>query len=134
MTWDPSITWYILVIGNYCVNYQIFQNSLLLTSSDTKRTLMHQFNSCLQIPPRVRRVYATAINFPCITFLFIVMYRTVQYYCTVMNQTELHCSEFVCTAIYCNLQNWTALYCTVLYYNILYCSALYWTVLHYYFI
>ena len=62
--------WNILVIGNYCVNYQIFQNSLLLTSSDTKRTLMHQFNSCLQIPPRVRRVYTTAINFPWITFLY----------------------------------------------------------------
>ena len=46
-----------------------FLNSMLLSSSDTKRTLIH---SCLQIPPRenwfqyVRRVYATAINFPCI--------------------------------------------------------------------
>ena len=30
--------WNILVIGNYSVNYQ---NSMLLTSSDTKRTLMH---------------------------------------------------------------------------------------------
>ena len=43
---------------------------MLLTSSDTKRTLMY---SCLQIPPRekwfqyVRRVYTTAINFHCIT-------------------------------------------------------------------
>ena len=47
---------------------------MLSTSSDTKRTLMHLF--LFTIPPRenwfqyVRRVYATAINFPCITFLF----------------------------------------------------------------
>ena len=44
---------------------------MLLTYSDTKRTLM-QIYSCLQIPPKenwvqcVRRVYTTAINFPCI--------------------------------------------------------------------
>ena len=35
--------WNILVIGDYYVNYQNFQNSMLLTSSDTKRTLMHLF-------------------------------------------------------------------------------------------
>ena len=29
------------VIGNYYVNYQNYQNLMLLTSSDTKRTLMH---------------------------------------------------------------------------------------------
>ena len=56
-----------VVIGNYYVNYQ---NVMLLTYSDTKQAL-----SCLQIPPRenwfqyVRRLYATAINFPCIKFL-----------------------------------------------------------------
>jgi len=33
--------WNILVIGNYYVNYQNYQNLILLTSSDTKRTLMH---------------------------------------------------------------------------------------------
>jgi len=33
--------WNILVIGNYYVNYQNYQNLVLLTSSDTKRTLMH---------------------------------------------------------------------------------------------
>ena len=32
-----------LVIGNYYVNYQKYQNLMLLTSSDTKRTLMHLF-------------------------------------------------------------------------------------------
>ena len=31
----------ILVIGNYYVNYQNYQNLMLLTSSDTKRTLRH---------------------------------------------------------------------------------------------
>jgi len=35
--------WNILVIGNYYVNYENHQNSMLLTSSDTKRTLMHLF-------------------------------------------------------------------------------------------
>ncbi len=33
--------WNILVIGNYYVNYQNYQNLMLLTSLDTKRTLMH---------------------------------------------------------------------------------------------
>ena len=35
--------WNILVIGNYYVNYQNYQNLMLLTSSDTIRTLMHLF-------------------------------------------------------------------------------------------
>ena len=35
--------WNILAIGNYYVNYQNFQNLMLLTSSDTKQTLMHLF-------------------------------------------------------------------------------------------
>ena len=35
--------WNILVIGNCYVNYQNYQNLVLLTSSDTKRTLMHLF-------------------------------------------------------------------------------------------
>ena len=33
--------WNILVIGNYYVNYQNYQNLMILTSSDTKQTLMH---------------------------------------------------------------------------------------------
>ena len=33
----------ILVIGNYYVNYQNYQNLMLLTSMDTKRSLMHLF-------------------------------------------------------------------------------------------
>ena len=35
--------WNILIIENYYVNYQNYQNLMLLTSSDTKRTLMHLF-------------------------------------------------------------------------------------------
>jgi len=35
--------WNILVIGYYYVNYQSYQNLMLLTSLDTKRTLMHLF-------------------------------------------------------------------------------------------
>ena len=52
-----------------------------ISSSDSKRTLMHF--SCLQIPPRenwfqyVRRVYATGINFPCMSTLHLTnIYRT----------------------------------------------------------
>ena len=63
-----SIRWNILVIGNYYVNYQNFQNLMLLTSSDTKRTLMHLFlftNS----PPKRTGFYMYTINFPCIAFL-----------------------------------------------------------------
>ena len=66
--------WNILVIANYYVNYQNHQNLMLLTSSDTKRTLMHLFlftNSANRENwfQYVRRVYATAINFPCIISL-----------------------------------------------------------------
>jgi len=35
--------WNILVIRNYYMNYQNYQNLMLLTSSDTKQTLMHLF-------------------------------------------------------------------------------------------
>jgi len=35
--------WNILVIGKYYVNYQNYQNLMILTFSDTKRTLMHLF-------------------------------------------------------------------------------------------
>ena len=35
--------WHILDIGNYYVNYQNYQNSMLLTSSDTKLALRHLF-------------------------------------------------------------------------------------------
>ena len=35
--------WNILVIGNYYVNYQNYQNWMLLSSSDARRTLMHLF-------------------------------------------------------------------------------------------
>ena len=71
--------WNILVIGNYYVNFQNYQNQMLLSSSDTRRTLMHLF--FFKISPRenwfqnVRRVYATAINFPCISTLVFSWYR-----------------------------------------------------------
>ena len=65
--------WNILVIGNYYVNYQ---NEMLLTSSYTKLTLMHLFlftnsdqKELVSIYIYIRRVYATAINFPCIKTL-----------------------------------------------------------------
>ena len=35
--------WNIMVIGSYYVNFQNYQNSIMLSSSDTKRTLRHLF-------------------------------------------------------------------------------------------
>ena len=43
------------------MNYHNYQNSKLLYSPNTKQTLMHLF-----LFQYVRRVYTTAINFPCI--------------------------------------------------------------------
>ena len=65
--------WNIQVIENYYVNYQNYQNLMLLTSSDIKRTLMHLFlfinSTQRELVSYVRRVYATAIKFPCIVTL-----------------------------------------------------------------
>ena len=66
--------WNILVIRNFYVNYQNFQNLMLLTYSNTKRKLMHLFlftNSAQRelVSQYVRRPYTTAISFPCLTFL-----------------------------------------------------------------
>ena len=52
---------------------------MLLTYSDTKRTLMHLFLFTNSTQGEnwfqyVRRVYATAINFPCITTLHFIMH------------------------------------------------------------
>ena len=61
--------WNIIFIGNYCVNYQNYQNLMLLSSSDSKRTLMYLFlfsNSARENWFQYElRVYTTAINFPC---------------------------------------------------------------------
>ena len=69
----------------FYVNYQNYQKSMLWTSSDTKRTYWDIY-SCLQIPPRVnwfpyiRRVYAAAINVPCITFLGQLLFSPPRFY------------------------------------------------------
>ena len=71
--------WSILVIGNYYVNFENYQNL-------DKHWCIY---SCLQIPPRenwfqcVRRVYATANNFPCITFLELVTFEVLTFYLSV---------------------------------------------------
>ena len=65
--------WNILAIRNYYVNYQNYQNLMLLTSSDTKRTLLHLllFTNSAQreLVSICTQVYTTAICFPCLTFL-----------------------------------------------------------------
>ena len=66
----------ILVIGNYYVNYQNFHNSMLLSSSDTKRTLDASILVYKFRPERTgfnmyaEYTRATAINFPCIINLY----------------------------------------------------------------
>ena len=66
------------------MNYQNYQNLMLLTSSNTKPTKRCLY-SCLQIPPKenwfqsVRRVYATAINFPCLSVTKLSNYQNVGY-------------------------------------------------------
>ena len=60
-------------MGNYYVNYQNYQNEMLLSSTDTKQTLMHLFvftNSAQrELVSICTQSYATAINIPCIITL-----------------------------------------------------------------
>ena len=55
-----------------------YQSLMSLFSSDTKRTLLHLFlftNSAQrELVQYVRKVYATAINFPCIITLICAMF------------------------------------------------------------
>jgi len=81
--------WNILVIGNYYVNFQNYQNSMLFSFSDTKGIVMHLF--LFTISPRenwfqyVRRVYATAINFPCIITLIETNYSEISPYALLIS-------------------------------------------------
>ena len=81
--------WNILVIGNYYVNYQNFQNSMLLSFSDTKQTRMHPFlftNSAQRELVSIwRRVYATTINFPWIIILYLPHLEARGLKCTIVN-------------------------------------------------
>ena len=62
-----------MVIGSYYVNYHNYQNLMLLTSSDTKWTLMHLFlftNSAQrELVLICTQSLRNAINFPCIITL-----------------------------------------------------------------
>ena len=69
--------WNILVIGNYCVNHHNYQNLILLTSSDTRRTLMNLFlftNSAQKELVSICIQYTTAINFLCIITLVVALF------------------------------------------------------------
>jgi len=66
--------WNILVIGNYYVNYQNYQNLMLLTFSDTKRKLMHLFlftNSAQRelVSICTQSIHNCNYNLPCIITL-----------------------------------------------------------------
>ena len=64
------------------MKYQNYQNLMLLTSSDTKRTLMHLFlftNSAQrELFQYVRRVYTTAIALHSCLYVFIYLGFTVE--------------------------------------------------------
>ena len=65
----------ILVIGNYYVNYQNYQNLMLLTSSATKQTLLHLFlftNSAQK--ELVSHMYAEYTQLQ-LTFLFPIIFK-----------------------------------------------------------
>ena len=63
--------------------FKTIKMKCFLSSSHTRRTLTCIY-SCLQIPPRenwfqyVRRVYATAINFPCINTLIVIFWTNIE--------------------------------------------------------
>ena len=69
--------WNILIIGKYYVNYQNYQNLMLLTSSVTKRTLMHIFlftNSAQrELVSICTQSIRDSINFPYIITLFVLI-------------------------------------------------------------
>ena len=69
--------WHILVNRNYYVNFQNYHNSMLLTSSDTKRTLRNLFlftNSAQKELVSICIQYTTAINFLCIITLVVALF------------------------------------------------------------
>ena len=72
--------WHILVIGKYCVNYQNYQTSMLLTYSDTKRTLMHLFLFTNSAQRELVSICTQSIYFPSSTFL------TVRFKGTIANR------------------------------------------------
>jgi len=92
----------ILVIWNYSVNFQSYQNSILLISSDTKRTLIHDSSILVykltaqrELVQYVRRVYASAINFSCISTLdkSIFAHIYVRYRCSYICKIY---SSYIC--------------------------------------
>ena len=94
-----------LVIGKCYVNYQNHQNLMILTFSDTKRTMMHLFmftNSAQR--ELVRIVYATEINFPCIITLGMTRYKRNAIYANFVQL--LPCSQTL-TDLLLSSQNWT---------------------------
>ena len=106
---------------------------MLLSSSDTRRTLMH---SCLQLPPRenwfqyVRRVYSTAINFPCIITLFetyikmFILLRIFLFYIWKFFRKRVSCLYILANYFYFKF----TLYARLIY-NSVYFTPITWTAL-----
>ena len=63
--------WNILFIGKFYVNYQNYQNSMLLTFSETKRTLIHLF----LFKNYAERELVSICTWPQLTFLALVPWR-----------------------------------------------------------
>ena len=70
--------WNILVIGNYYVNFQNFQNEMLLSSSDTKPTLMLLFLFSNSAQRELVSMYPEYTR-PQLTFLALVPCTNITY-------------------------------------------------------
>ena len=92
-----------------------------------------------KLPPRenwfqyIFRVYATAINFPCIITLIVDIsvdshergvLQCTAVYCSVLRCTALYCSVLRCTAVYCSVLLCSTVHCGVLQCTAVYCSVL----------
>ena len=95
--------WNVLVIGNYFVNTMKIIKIKYFYSPRILEELWWIY-SCLQTPPRenwfqyVRRVYATANNFPCIiTLVGSILTNLLRYMCIVMYTTILYTEHVTST-------------------------------------
>jgi len=88
--------WNILVIGNYYMNYQNYQNLMLLTSSDTLRTLMHLLFTNSAQRELVSNCTQSIRNFPCvITLLYSILRSMSNSHCLIKNKWEIHLALYV---------------------------------------
>ena len=104
--------WNILVIGNHYVNYQSFQNSMLLSFSDIKRTLMHLFLFRNSAQKELISICTQSIrnwnNFPCIsTLLHSISYIRSKLDSRISFHVDQCWSKFIFLKLFWNLSFFT---------------------------